>query len=160
VGGLRQVEDGRSRCCPKGIGVVIVAIMVTCDLETKALYKIVLHSLKYPFGGCNGYLIGTVTRSSATGDDTDGQQEERVVRIRDAVPVSHTYISLSGPLEIALGMVDAQCKLGGGDEIVGYYQCNESKSDIELGAIGKKIGDTVDAVAGKGSAVLVVSFDS
>ena len=136
--------------------------MVTCDLENKALYKILLHSLKYPFGGCNGYLIGTVTRSSAkaTGDDAsgDGQQDERIVRIRDAIPVSHTYINLPGPLEIALGMVDAQCKEGGEEEIVGYYQCNESKSNVELGAIGKKVADTVDAIAGKGSAVLVVSL--
>eukprot|EP00890_Picochlorum_soloecismus_P001794 jgi/Picsp_1/2615/NSC_00845-R1_protein len=102
-----------------------------------------------------------MARSSekATGDASDGQQDDRVVRIRDAIPVAHTYISLPGPLEIALGMLDAQCKLGGGDEIVGYYQCNESKSNAELGAIGKKVADTVDGVAGKGSAVLVLDAE-
>lgn len=66
------------------------------SLQENAALKILLHAAKYPSAAINGLLLGTVAQS-----DSDAS----AVTIVDAVPLFHTFLSLSPMLETALVQV-------------------------------------------------------
>lgn len=70
-----------------------------CSVEPAALYKILLHSLKHT-AGVNGVLLGTVSVGTAT-----GAGPATAVRVVDAVPVGHGFVTLTPVLEMALSQV-------------------------------------------------------
>ena len=71
----------------------------------------------------------------------------------------HTHTSLPGQMDIAIAMLEERLKderaraERAGDattaahEVVGYYQCNERRDDVELGAVGRRIADAVGSTA-------------
>ena len=124
-------------------------------LEENAFQSIWLHALKFPLSGVNGVLVGTRVRSA------DGALKSTVVS--RVAPMIHTNTSLPGQIEIALAMLGERLKelnrlnkgtgqdAGGpsaGDlEIVGYYQCNERREDVDLGPVAQRIADGVGTLA-------------
>lgn len=61
------------------------------------------------------------------------------------MPVTHTNLALSMPLDMALHQLDIYCSSHPGLSIVGYYQCNDRLGDTEFGAIARKVGDVLHA---------------
>ena len=114
-------------------------------LEERAFLNLVLHSLKFPLAAVNGVLVGS--RSSES------------VLVSRVAPMIHTHTYLPGQLDVALALLDERLKeLNEKDnttlEIVGYYQVNERRDDVELGAVEKRIAD------GVGSTALVLDADA
>ena len=119
-------------------------------LEENAFLWIVLHALKYPLSGVNGVLVGTRVKS------TDNTSTSTV--ISRVAPMIHTNTSLPGQLEIAVALLDERLKelnreLKEGEqgtaklEVVGYYQCNERRDDLELGPVARRIADGIGTLA-------------
>ncbi|KAJ3679844.1 hypothetical protein LUZ60_016122 [Juncus effusus] len=104
---------------------------VTYELSQTAYIKLVLHALKHQSSAVNGILVGRVASDGGT-----------TVSISDAVPVSHTSLSLLPPLEIALTQAEEQFGKEGLN-VVGYYHANERYDDSELGLTARKIGDHI-----------------
>ncbi|EFN52064.1 hypothetical protein CHLNCDRAFT_58988 [Chlorella variabilis] len=127
-----------------------------CSVEPAALYKILLHSLKHT-AGVNGVLLGTVSVGTAT-----GAGPATAVRVVDAVPVGHGFVTLTPVLEMALSQIEgyvheqagSTCPLG--LRIVGYYQCNERLGDSELGG-GRRVADRIEAAFPDSVAVVLDS---
>lgn len=118
--------------------------------DRNAALKILLHALKYPTTGVCGYLLGEDRETQEKG--TAGDSFATVVHITDAVPVLHNFLTLTPSLEIALTQIQAYCqetKRTGNEKharIVGYYQCNERMQDVDLGTVGKRVADRVEAL--------------
>ena len=121
-------------------------------LEENAFLRIVLHALKFPLAGVNGLLIGTRVRS------TDRTLTSTVVS--RVAPMIHTNTSLPAQIEIAVALLCERLRelneskdqgageLAGADlEIVGYYQCNERRDDVDLGPVARRIADGVGTLA-------------
>ena len=66
--------------------------MSTVKIDPVAYYKVLAHSLKYPFASVNGILIGWKKDSE---DDAE-------IQIADAIPLFHSHLSLSPLLDAAL----------------------------------------------------------
>jgi hypothetical protein len=98
------------------------------ELAPAAYQVLFLHCLKYPHRSVNGLLLGAA----------DGE----AVRVREALPLFHSSLSLAPMLEAALLLADEHCAAKG-LKIVGYYQANEVVDDLELGPNGKKISDKI-----------------
>lgn len=134
----------------------------TFTIDRSALLKIILHSLKYPTTAINGILLGkeniSINKDANGGDVGANNSKSKVLHIYDAIPVTHNYIALSGPFEAALVQVEKFCddNKDQGLEIVGYYQANERLEDTELGGIGRRYAERLDALR-PGSVALVVS---
>ena len=75
---------------------------IRCTVESAALLKILLHAAKYPASPINGALLGT--QSNGAGGEA-AEEGSASLRIVDAVPLFHTYLHLSMPLETALMQV-------------------------------------------------------
>jgi ER membrane protein complex subunit 8/9 len=121
-------------------------------LEENAFLRIWLHALKFPLSGVNGVLVGTRVRSA------DGALKSTVVS--RVAPMIHTNTSLPGQIEIAVALLGERLKelnkrkdQGAGElasadlEIVGYYQCNERREDVDLGPVARRIADGVGTLA-------------
>eukprot|EP00887_Chlorella_sp_A99_P005971 scaffold27.g5971.t1 len=121
-----------------------------CEVARAALLKILLHAAKFPTSGVCGILIGALqTTAEAAGPH---------IRVYDAIPLLHTFITLTPMLETALAQMEEHLEQqrqqagGGGDSglsplrVVGYYQCNERLDDTDLGPAGRRVADRVDAV--------------
>ncbi|KAK9813344.1 hypothetical protein WJX73_001519 [Symbiochloris irregularis] len=104
-------------------------------LQENAALKILLHAAKYPSAAVNGVLLGTVAQS---------ESDLSAVTIVDAVPLFHTFLSLSPMLETALVQVASYAKQQGfGLQVVGYYHANASLLDKDLSPTARKIADKV-----------------
>ena len=76
------------------------------SVDNATLLKILLHAAKYPYAAVNGLLLGTV-RSE---DPEAGKQ--LIVSVLDAIPLLHTFLTLTPSLETALVQVgDTYAKL-------------------------------------------------
>lgn len=80
---------------------------LSCTLDSAALLKILLHGAKYPAAPINGLLLGTATQS-AGGTESAAETGDASLQIVDAVPLFHSFLHLSMPLETALLQV-SQC---------------------------------------------------
>jgi len=99
----------------------------------------------------NGVLVGSRTTTA------DGTSTSTV--ISRVAPMIHTHTSLPGQMDIAIAMLEERLKderaraERAGDattaahEVLGYYQCNERRDDVELGAVGRRIADAVGSTA-------------
>ncbi|KAI3432209.1 hypothetical protein D9Q98_003771 [Chlorella vulgaris] len=116
--------------------------MRDAHVDQAALLKILLHATKHPSSGVNGVLLGTLQAASG------GGAAPATVRVTDAIPVCHGFITLTPVLETALSQIEqhvkAQQGISKGLRIVGYYQCNERLSDSELGG-GRRVADRIEA---------------
>jgi ER membrane protein complex subunit 8/9 len=72
-----------------------------CTLDSAALLKILLHAAKYPASPINGLLIGTA-KQLASVSDTASDSSGGSLQIIDAIPLFHSFLHLSMPLETAL----------------------------------------------------------
>ncbi|KAJ6834837.1 putative ER membrane protein complex subunit 8/9-like protein [Iris pallida] len=108
---------------------------IECKYEVSqtAYIKLVLHALKHRSASVNGLLLGRLLDSSAAA---------ATVQISDAVPLSHSQISLLPSLELALIQVEEHFSAEG-LTIVGYYHANERHDDADLGSAAKRIGDHI-----------------
>lgn len=87
--------------------------MRDAHVDQAALLKILLHATKHPSSGVNGVLLGTLQAASG------GGAAPATVRVTDAIPVCHGFITLTPVLETALSQVGASpC-------IHGYVQCTQ-----------------------------------
>ena len=77
-----------------------------CAVDSAALLKILLHAAKYPALPINGLLIGS-TRQAETGSNSASDAGGASLQIIDAVPLFHSFLHLSMPLETALVQVCA-----------------------------------------------------
>ncbi|XP_042504177.1 ER membrane protein complex subunit 8/9 homolog [Macadamia integrifolia] len=100
------------------------------EIGQKPYIKLILHALKHKTSAVNGILVGSL-----------GKNDE-VIDIVDAVPLSHSQISLLPTLEIALTQIEEHFGAQG-LSIVGYYHANERYDNFELGNASKKIGDHI-----------------
>jgi hypothetical protein len=87
------------------------------SLSFKAYGKIVAHVLKHPQTILNGVLIGTIIQ--------EGDSES--ILVQDAIPLFHTSINLSLPLEVAIAQIKSYCQ-SRNLNIIGYYHCHHSAS--------------------------------
>ncbi|KAL4856488.1 ER membrane protein complex subunit 8/9 [Chlorella vulgaris] len=115
--------------------------MRDAHVDQAALLKILLHATKHPSSGVNGVLLGTLQAASG------GGAASATLRVTDAIPVCHGFITLTPVLETALSQIEQHVKAQQGTKglrIVGYYQCNERLSDSELGG-GRRVADRIEA---------------
>ena len=75
-----------------------------CTIDSAALLKILLHAAKYPASPINGLLIGRAD-AVASGSDKRSDHSGGSLQIVDAVPLFHSFLHLSMPLETALVQV-------------------------------------------------------
>ncbi|KAL4424106.1 hypothetical protein ABPG75_001407 [Micractinium tetrahymenae] len=108
--------------------------MKPCSLSADALYTILLHAAKHPTSAVSGLLLG-----SAGGE---------AVEVAQALPVCHTFVTLTPLMEAAIVQAEQYAKeqqsSSAGLRLVGYYQCNERLADGELGA-GRRVADRLEA---------------
>ena len=130
------------------------------SLDRNALLKILLHSLKFPTTPVSGFLLGEERAGGALpgGSTSAGGASRATLHIYDAAPVTHTFLTLSLPLDIALAQLQEHCKTQGKVRVVGYYQCNERLDDSDLADVGRKIATKVEALF-PGSVALVVRWN-
>lgn len=125
----------------------------TVTVEEHALFKLILHSLKFPLSSCSGVVLGNVS-------------DESIV-VNDVVPINHTFTSLPGQMELALALIESRLEEQGEKtnqspqsySIVGYYQCNERRHDVMLGPIEKKIANKVSNLnekSGRGDGIVLM----
>lgn len=124
-------------------------------VDNTALIKIILHALKYPTTGVNGILIGEEKSSGPALAGSDSPDTS--VHVFDCIPVSHSFITLTPLLELALAQVEAytSTKTGSKLRIVGYYQCNEQMNDVELSGIARKAADRIHSLYPNSVALVV-----
>lgn len=82
------------------------AMPLDCTIDSAALLKILLHAAKYPASPINGLLIGRAD-AVASGSDKSSDHSGGSLDIIDAVPLFHSCLHLSMPLETALVQVGA-----------------------------------------------------
>jgi ER membrane protein complex subunit 8/9 len=125
-----------------------------CALERGALLKLLLHAFKFPTTGVNGFLLGVDGPSDGAVNSVPPASSQSPLLIVDAVPVSHSYLTLTPSLEIALAQLQTYCKeQGKGIRVVGYYLCNDRLEDAELGPVGKRIADRIEALTNRSIAL-------
>lgn len=114
-------------------------------LNRTAVLKILLHAFKYPTTGVSGFLLGI---EGPVDGDTDPTSDRRVVHVVDAVPVMHTFLTLTPSLEAALAQLRVHCSQANSRAIsvVGYYQCNEQLSDSELNQTSKRVAEKIESL--------------
>lgn len=75
-------------------------------IDTGALLKIVLHSAKFPTSAVNGVLLGAVRDVMQSSQSPPGSPRADAARstlhIYDAIPLCHTFITLTPMFESAL----------------------------------------------------------
>lgn len=120
-------------------------------LEPEAYALPLLHAAKHPSASVNGLFIGSSSSKTIT----------------KAIPLHHLPQSLqySFAQELSFELVAKHVEsLGGGLEIVGYYQANERLDDDALSQRGEKVLAALKAGAGVEAAkaifALVVSYYS
>ncbi|KAJ6836874.1 putative ER membrane protein complex subunit 8/9-like protein [Iris pallida] len=125
---------------PQKISSSKITMGIECKYEVSqtAYIKLVLHALKHRSASVNGLLLGRLLDSSSAAAAT--------VQISDAVPLSHSQISLLPSLELALIQVEEHFSAEG-LTIVGYYHANERHDDADLGSAAKRIGTTSSATS-------------
>lgn len=74
---------------------------LACTIDSAPLLKILLHAAKRPASPINGLLLGTAT-SKGPSSDAAGESSGGGLQIVDAVPMFHSFLHLSMPLETAL----------------------------------------------------------
>ena len=129
------------------------------SLDRSALLKILLHALKYPTVPVSGFLLGEEKPSTAGEVSSSGASAppRKILNIYDAIPVTHSFLTLSMPLDAALVQLQEHCKRSSPKiQIVGYYQCNERLDDSDLGDVGRKIASKIESLF-PGCIALVVS---
>ncbi|KAF6145986.1 hypothetical protein GIB67_033345 [Kingdonia uniflora] len=102
------------------------------EIAQSAYIKLVLHALKHKSTAVNGILIGRLINNN----------NNNLVEISDAIPLSHSQIGLLPTLEIALIHIEEQF-VSQGLSVVGYYHANDRFDDSEVGNVAKKIGDHI-----------------
>ena len=75
-----------------------------CTIVSASLLKFMLHAAKYPASPINGLLIGRAD-AVASGSDKSSDHSGGSLQIIDAVPLFHSFLHLSMPLETALVQV-------------------------------------------------------
>ncbi|CAG8505982.1 3564_t:CDS:2 [Acaulospora morrowiae] len=111
-------------------------------IHTKAYLKIILHACKHPFAGVNGILLA---------EDSEIDNEIRIV---DAVPLFHRWVTLTPMLEIGLQQVDVYASKNN-LKIAGYYHANERVDDNKLPLYGQKIVSKIHDNFNKAIALVV-----
>lgn len=128
-----------------------------CKIDQTALLKIVLHSAKYIDSAVNGILIGRTSDDTDTSPPNSPRSSPSAVHVYDALPLSHSHVSLSPLFELFLPQVEAVLADGPQNlEIVGYYQCNENLDQVDLPLIAKKYGDKLEALYGRKKVIAVL----
>ena len=83
--------------------------MSTFLWDNTAILKLLMHAAKYPSAAINGLLLGSVVTSAPQAPSSPPSSPRgaprRQIRIVDAVPLFHSYLSLAMPLETALAQV-------------------------------------------------------
>ena len=105
-------------------------VPASISLSPEAYSVLFMHCCKYPHRAVNGLLLGST--------------EEGTVRVREALPLFHSPLSLSPMLEAALLLASEYCTAKS-LKIVGYYQANEIAEDLDLGPFGRKIAEKIRA---------------
>ena len=86
--------------------------MKLVHVSDQALFKVLLHATKHPTSAVNGLLLGTVETSApgASPPTSPRAAGSGVVRVTvtDAIPVCHSFITLTPVIEVALSQVRAR----------------------------------------------------
>ena len=89
------------------------------SLSERAYVKLALHAAKHPTRDALGALVGRVR-----GED---------VEVTDALPMTHTPLSVTPTVEIALEQFAHHAALDGDQTLVGAYLANERAGDVGFG---------------------------
>eukprot|EP00798_Chlamydomonas_sp_ICE-L_P025948 gene25948-11628_t len=98
--------------------------------QSLPLYKVLLHSAKYPDRSICGILLGSVDDGNVT--------------ITEAIPLFHITSALAAPVEMALAQMDAYVAASEGKlTMVGYYEAGAYMQAAELSPVGRRISDRI-----------------
>ena len=89
------------------------------SLSERAYVKLALHAAKHPTCDALGALVGRVK-----GED---------VEVTDALPMTHTPLSVTPTVEIALEQFAHHAALDGDQALVGAYLANARAGDVGFG---------------------------
>jgi hypothetical protein len=105
-------------------------------VEVRALAKLLLHSLKYPYATVTGVLLGRQSKKEAG----DHQNNSDKIRIVDCVPLTHLNHGLTPMLEV--GLLQTTAYASKHDlQIIAFYQANANFHDVEPDTFAQKVGD-------------------
>lgn len=113
------------------------------SLSERAYVKLALHAAKHPTRDALGALVGRVR-----GED---------VEVTDALPMTHTPLSVTPTVEIALEQFAHHAALDGDQTLVGAYLANERAGDVGFGTNPSAVADAIkDAAPARDAVALVV----
>ena len=112
-------------------------------LSERAYVKLALHAAKHPTRDALGALVGRVK-----GEDLE---------VTDALPMTHTPLSVTPTVEIALEQFAHHAALDGDQSLVGAYLANERAGDVGFGANPSAVAGVIkDAAPARNAIALVV----
>ena len=97
------------------------------SLSERAYVKLALHAAKHPTCDALGALVGRVK-----GED---------VEVTDALPMTHTPLSVTPTVEIALEQFAHHAALDGDQALVGAYLANARAGDVGFGTHASAVAD-------------------
>ena len=113
------------------------------SLSERAYVKLALHAAKHPTRDALGALVGRVK-----GEDLE---------VTDALPMTHTPLSVTPTVEIALEQFAHHAALDGDQNLVGAYLANERAGNVGLGPNARSVADVIrNAAPNKNAVALVV----
>lgn len=116
------------------------------SLSERAYVKLALHAAKHPTRDALGALVGRVK-----GEDLE---------VTDALPMTHTPLSVTPTVEIALEQFAHHACLDGDQNLVGLYVANERLGNVGLGPNVCVVADVIrNAAPNKNAIALVVDAE-
>ena len=116
------------------------------SLSERAYVKLALHAAKHPTRDALGALVGRVK-----GEDLE---------VTDALPMTHTPLSVTPTVEIALEQFAHHASLDGDQNVVGLYLANERLGSLGLGPNVCVVADVIrNAAPNKNAIALVVDAE-
>lgn len=112
------------------------------SLSERAYVKLALHAAKHPTCDALGALVGRVK-----GED---------VEVTDALPMTHTPLSVTPTVEIALEQFAHHAALDGDQALVGAYLANARAGDVGFGTHASAVADVIKNAAPHGNAIALV----
>lgn len=122
-------------------------------VKPQAFVSIALHAKKHAYESVHGILLGRREAKNSKEDDT-------ILYVTDAVPVSHGNAPTKPIVEMAIGLVEASADEK--SQIVGWYTAPMLKDDKKAGPVALRIAASLkrpadaDHRAAAGDPVLVV----